>query len=395
MRIRLQRSIQALALGLIAGPLLAQGTLADAFAAGKASVEFRTRYEHDDDAAFVPPATHKTANALTNRTLLGYVTGPFHDLRASLEFLGVNVIGTQRYNDGLNNLTRYATVTDPPQTLFNQAFLSFKGLKLGRQSVSVDNQRFIGPGAWSQTPKTFNGAVFQNDTWLPWTDLLLGHLTQFHSSTGIDQKIRGDFARFRLSPTDTFHVTPFWYGFDQVTTPATSVQHRGLRLDGKVLDWVIYEASYAQQRAYAASTTTLDRQYRCAMVGLAHGALTLKVVDEELEGGFATPYSALHSYYGDSDRIAATPANGLNDHYLLAEYRLQATTFEMQFHRFSAHEGGQPYGREWNLKGWRSFGKHLTVFLEWAGYAADPTAPVAQNLNRDLKKVWLMTNLRF
>jgi hypothetical protein len=259
----------------------------------------------------------------------------------------------------------------------------------------VDNQRFIGPGAWSQTPKTFNGAVFQNDTWLPWTDLLLGHLTQFHSSTGIDQKIKGDFARFRISPTETFHVTPFWYGFEQVTTPVTSVQHRGLRLDGKVLDWVIYEASYAQQRAYAASTTTPDLQYRCAMVGLAHCGLTLKAVDEELEGGFSTPYSALHSYYGDSDRIAATPANGLLDRYLLAEYSLQATTFEVQFHRFSAHEGGQSFGQEWDLKTYHSFGKHLTVFLEWAGYAANPTVPAAQNLNKDLKKVWLMTTLRF
>ena len=387
--------VVALGVGLVAVPMRAQETLVGAFEQGQARVEFRTRFEHVDDAAFVPPATHKTANAFTNRTLLGYVTGPFHDLSVSLEFLGVSVIGTERYNDGTNNLTRYATVTDPPQNVFNQAFLAFRGLKVGRQSISVDNQRFIGPGAWSQTPKTFNGAVFQNDTWLPCTDLMLGHLTQFHSSTGIDQKIRGDFARFRISPAKAIHVTPFWYGFDQSLSPATSVQHQGLRVDGKAWEWFIFEATYAQQRAYGHSTATPNRQYHCSMLGLTGFGLTLKGVDEELEGGFTTPYSALHSYYGDSDRISATPPQGLVDRYVQAEYKWRDTTFEAQFHRFSAHEGGQPFGREWDIRSHRPFGQHLSVFLEWAAYRADPTAPAALSLNKDLKKTWLMTTIRF
>lgn len=180
--------------------LVAQATVSETLQNGKTSLDTRTRYENDDDAAFTAPADHKTANALTNQTRLGYTTGPFHGIKAKLEFLNVSALGEERFNSTLDGRAQFAVVQNPGLTQVNQAYLEFKGLKVGRQALSVDNQRFIGPGAWNQTPKGFTGAVFQNSTWVPATDLMVGHLIRIHTSLGINRDLKADFARFRYTP---------------------------------------------------------------------------------------------------------------------------------------------------------------------------------------------------
>jgi len=374
----------------------AQSPVTDALQNGKAYLEERTRYEHDDDKAFTPPATHKTANAFTTRTTLGYTSGPCYDATLALEFINVTAIGPERYNSTLNGHTQYATVQDPGQTLMNQVYGAWQGLKVGRQIISLDNQRFIGPGAWSQTPKTFTAALYQNSTWIPKTEFTIGHISDYHSSLGVNTRISGDFARFRISPLDAVNITPLWYGFEMTTAPTTSLQDRGVRVDGKA-DWFLYEGSYVQQRGYKSSTPTgtPDRQYRMGMLGFSKWGLTLKAVDEELEGGFSTPYASLHGFYGYSDRISATPASGLVDRYALAEFKRWDATFEGQWHRFTAQHGDQNYGRETDLMAYRNFGKHLLVTVEWADYQGDKSAPTAQSMNKDLRKFWLMTTLKF
>jgi len=388
------RHLALLPIAALSSLLAAQSPVTEALQNGKISLEERTRYEHDEDSAYTAPATHKTANAFTTRTILGYTSGPVYDITANLEFLNVTAVGRERYNSTVNGQTQYATVQDPGLTQVNQAYLAYKGLKVGRQIIALDNQRFIGSGAWSQTPKTFTAAVYQNSTWVPMSEFTVGHISSYYSSVGVDQKLSGNFGRLRFSPWEALNITPLWFGIEQTATPATSFQHRGVRVDGK-WNGLLYEGSYVQQRSYRDSTTTPDRQYRMGMVGYSRWGLTVKAVDEELEGGFSTPFASLHGFYGYSDRISTTPTKGLADRYLLAEYKRWDSTFEVQSHRFIAQKGGQDYGRELDFVASRNFSKNLLVTLEWADYLGDAGAPTAQSMNKDLKKLWLMTTLKF
>lgn len=375
-------------------PLAGQAPLLEALAKAKLSLEVRTRYEHVDDSAFVAPATHKTANALTNRTILGLETGDLWGAKATLQFANVTALGDERYNSTLNGHTQFATVQDPGQTQVLQAFVAWKGVKLGRQILSVDNQRFIGPGTWSQMPKSFTGVTVQQTFGLSWFELHAGHLTRIHTSTGVNRELKAEFARLRFQPWSFLAITPSIFAVEEPTTPATSYQHRGLRLDGS---WkgVMYEAAYAQQRRYADATTTPDRSYRQVMVGYKAKDWSVKAAHEALEGGFDTPLASLHGYYGWSDRIGRTPAAGLEDQYLQAELKRWGFTFEVQAHRFRAESASLAYGKELNASVIYPLTKAFSVQFKAADYQADAEVPAAGSLNRDLRKVWLMTTFKF
>lgn len=180
------------ALALLCLPLAAQSALDTALADAKLHLEVRGRYEHTEDAD-----GDKTANAPTTRTILGLTTAPIAGLTATLDFANVTAIGPERYNSGLNGHTQYARIQDPGQTQVLQGYLEGYGFKVGRQILSFDNQRFIGPGAWSQMPKSFTAAIFENKTWIPHAEFTLGHLFSIHTSLGKNRDLNGDLARLR------------------------------------------------------------------------------------------------------------------------------------------------------------------------------------------------------
>ncbi|HZU54164.1 MAG TPA: hypothetical protein VFF77_09745, partial [Holophagaceae bacterium] len=358
-------------------PLAAQSTLAEALAGAKLHLEVRGRYEHVEDAA-----GPKTANAPTVRTVLGLTTAPLKGIQATLDFANVAAIGDERYNSGLNGHTQYASVQDPGQTQVLQAYLQGYGFKMGRQILSFDNQRFIGPGAWSQMPKTFTAALFENATWIPHTEFTVGHLFSIHTSLGVNRGLSGELARLRWFPDERIALTPFWYGIDEITKPPTSYQHLGLRADG-AFHWLTYEASVAQQRAYQDGLTP-RRMYRMGSIGAKGAAWAARYVEERLEGGFQTPLSSLHGFYGWSDRIGTTPAGGLVDRYAQGTVKAGAFDAEAQAHRFNASQDGLLYGRELDLSlGWKA-AKGWTLLAAIGRYWGDAGAPAAGSLDKNL-----------
>ena len=375
-------------------PLAAQAPVLEALAKGKASLELRTRYEHVEDQAFTAPADHKTANAFTNRTLLGLETGELFGVKANLQFASVTALGEERYNSGLNGRTQFASVQDPGLSTVLQAFVAWKGLKVGRQMLAVDNQRFIGAGAWAQLPKSYTGVTLQQNFGLKWFELHAGHLTRLQSSTGINKEMKAEFLRLRFQPWTFLAVTPFIFAVDETTAPATSHQHQGLRLDGK---WsgLLYEASFARQRRYKDAKTTPERLYRQGSLGYGQKTWSIKAVHEELEGGFDTPLSSLHGFYGWSDRLAKTPAAGLVDQFIQGEMKRWGFTFEVQAHRFKAYAGSQAYGSELDVSVTHPITRNLTFLLKAADYRADAGAPASGSLNKDLRRFWLMTTFKY
>ena len=362
---------------------------------GKATVDVRLRYENVDDQA-----TAKTADALTSKLMLSYKSGEWKGLSTFLQFEDVAALATPlRYfvpQTGVGDPTR-AGVADPPGNRVNQFYLNWKSLKVGRQAVDLDDQRFIGTVGWRQFGQAYTGASYANDTWIPRTDFMVGHFTQVATVFGTTKDVRMDLAHARVALWKGARITVFRYAVQEVLTPATSLAHTGARLDGDTLGF-LYEASYASQRAFKDATPagTKDASYRLAGVGYAFTPThKIMLIQEELEPGFKTPYATLHAWNGWADRFLVTPSGGLRDRFLRYRGKLGAWSLEAAYHAFAAQIDGTAFGREADVSVEYQAAAWAKVMIKAARYQADSATPTLGGPNRDLNKFWIQTALHF
>ena len=90
------------------------------FTDGKASFDFRYRYEYVDDDAF-----SRNAKASTLRSRLTFASATWQGVSFLAEFDDVTAIGDDDYNSTANGNTQYPVVADPEGTEVNQAWLKY------------------------------------------------------------------------------------------------------------------------------------------------------------------------------------------------------------------------------------------------------------------------------
>ena len=396
----MSKLIPLLALALVA-PLHAEGAKdpVEALKSGKATLELRTRYEHVSDAA-----ANKTADALTNRLGLSYKTGSWKGLSAFAQFENVATLAEPRYFvpptvlPGGYGRSNHAVIVDPPLSQLNQLYVEFKGLKVGRQLLNLDNQRFIGGVGWRQNDQTFTGATYTNRTLIPKTEFSIGHLTKAHLITGGTKGIAANTLNLKFTFIPKGNLRVFHYDFEEETAITTSFAHNGLRLDGDV--WkLFYDVSGSRQKKFKDATDagTKEVDYRFFGVGFRFTKdYSLMAVRETLEGRFKTPYATLHAWNGWADRFLATPANGLVDSYVQFKGKAKAFTFEATAHAYKAETNGAKYGTELNASVEYKARPWLSFLVKAANYSADSGTPlIGTSVNKDLKKFWLQTAMKF
>ncbi|NRA41480.1 MAG: alginate export family protein, partial [Pseudomonadales bacterium] len=129
----------------------------DALTSGKTFATTRLRYESVEQDNALDDAT-----AVTLRTRLGYTTGDFMGFTATAEFEDGRVaFGEDEYAPLSQG---FSVIGDPEFTEVDQAFIQYNSdiftTKIGRQVVTLDNQRFIGHVAWRNNRQTFDAARF-------------------------------------------------------------------------------------------------------------------------------------------------------------------------------------------------------------------------------------------
>ena len=164
----------------------------DAIAAGRPEVNLRPRYER-----VAQDGRPENADALTVRTLLGWRTGSWHDVSAFAQLIDVGR-ANDNYNDTRNGRVQFPVVSDPDDTDVNQLYIDYGGLpqtriRLGRQSIKLDNTRFVGNVEFRQIMQVFNGVTVENRS-LPKLVLQGGHLERLKTVIGDQQEIRFDLA---------------------------------------------------------------------------------------------------------------------------------------------------------------------------------------------------------
>lgn len=376
----------------LAGP---SSGIVEAVEAGSLILDMRARYEGVDQDGLA-----ETADALTLRTRLGWQTGKWNDLTALVEFEDVHAIGGQRFNSTLNGNTAYPVVADPNVTELNRAQIvwtpsqSFTAT-VGRQIITIDDQRFIGAAAWRQDQQTFDAVRLE-----------LNH-GPFSASYSYIDRVNRVFADAQdwdsdshvfnaaYAPAKSLRIEGFLYALDFEQSPANSSLTYGVRANGSVKFapmTLSYTGAFARQTDYRGNTSRFNLDYWSVDLSGTWDVYTLKGNYEVFEGdgsrGFGTPLASLHPFQGWADVFATTPASGIEDASIALSFkpklqlgRLSNFVLTGAYHDFKAQRGGRALGREVDFQMTTTITKQLSALVKFADYDGVPGFPGRQ-------KVW-------
>lgn len=373
-------------------PLAWALSAASTAAASPVSVEWNLRFRHEqvEDKAFARNASAETARLrLALRAALG--KGAF----LLLEGEGVVSAGND-YNSGANRRTAWPGIADPKGAEINQALVGWRGSRfatsLGRQRINWDNQRWVGSVGWRQNEQTFDAAAMEFNV-SPELTVRYAWLDRVHRVAGDDAI--DPLARERRLDSHLFNMgyqrgrqqwTAYAYLHDDQDVPTASSATFGLRWTGTAHSRWAWTADVARQVDHADNPVHFGHAYWLLEPSLLAHGVTWKVGWEHLGGdghhALQTPLATLHAFNGWADKFAITPATGLDDNYLSASGKAGKWAWTLAAHDYRADQGGQHYGREFNLSTGRPISAHWNGLVKIADYRADGFA-------RDTRKIWL------
>ena len=383
-------------------------TLMEAIMLGKPMTNFRLRYENVDQEG-----KSEQANAWTMRSLIGWQTKPLNNFSIAAQLINVAQFNHDFY-DGTNTTfggatpadkKNYPLVVDPDYTGVNQLFLEWTGLpdtkvRVGRQSVKLDNVRFVGNVEYRQIMQVFDGIAVENKS-IKDVEIYAAHFeglrritSEFFSNGHVDIA----HATWKYSPTE--NLTGYGYfqdmprnGFTYPTTGAAftnnSSQTFGLRADGShkiAADWkMLYTAEYAKQDNYRGGDHRIDAHYWRLGAGAGYGDWSARVDREVLSSnnglyGFQTPLATGHLFQGLGDSFLTTPKDGIEDTFITLNGKVLDVQLSAEYHWLDADRnftatGSAPnsnqYGKELDLVAGYSYDKNWSGKLEYFSFKED------------------------
>jgi hypothetical protein len=369
----------------------ASAGFADAVRMGRFHAELRPRYNRidEDDKPL-------RAEGFTARLLAGWRSAPFHGVRITAEALHTGPLGARDYNDdaALLAASPYPLLPDPRYTGVNQVHLEYSGVdalrvRVGRQVVRLENQRWVSDNDFRQIPQLFDGARafftgFAN------TELEAGYFNRMRNTSGMTRELRLATLRAAWNPRPGHSLAAYGVFHDQAQNGAftgfadNSYRVLGARAEGAFAAGAVdvpYVLEAAQQRPYSGGDARVHADYGRAGLGIATARWTLRY-DYESKGshrgqyGLQMPLTDFYAFNGWTLHFFNTPREGLRDRWLTARYALGMATLYGEAHRFKAHFGGGDLGRELDVGVTFAFTPELVLRVQHARYdAAAAAAP--------------------
>ncbi|MCB1685969.1 MAG: alginate export family protein [Pseudomonadales bacterium] len=371
---------------------------------GKLDLSFRYRYEFVDQESF-----DEDADASTLRTRLTLQSGEYRDFDFLIEFDDVREVIWDDFNAGAGNTpsrTEYPVVADPKGTELNQGYVDYNGiddayLRLGRQRINFDNQRFVGGVGWRQQEQTF--------------DAVLGNWSTEHFQASVVyvdavRRIFGEKVSAGKDEQDgTYFInaggdTPFgrlvgyYYHFDSEDRPGFSSGSVGARFTGSqgVNDdlKIRYALEFASQKDVSNNPADISAEYWLIDVGAVFGIYDIGLGWEVLSGddssilneAFQTPLATGHAFNGWADVFLTTPAAGLDDRYLKFKATPGDFLIDARYHDFDAESGSASFGSEIDVQFGYKFNGRFRGDLFFADFSGKSGID-------DVTKFWLMATL--
>lgn len=394
---------------ILLSPVAAGEGLATLVEDGKAGLELRYRYEsvEQDDRPL-------TAGANTLRLRLNLASGSVSGFSAFAEFDHVQAIGGEHHDDTRNGLVNFPVVADPEGTDLNQAYLQYAGagnttVRLGRQRIVLDNERFVGAVGWRQNEQTFD--AFRAETKaIPGATLNYAYIDRVQRVFGPDSGSPPAYLdgsshvlTAKLSSLPVGALTLYGLHLDFDNAPQSSSATWGARYDGShklAGNWIFaWALDYARQEDAGSNAARIDAYYNLLELALKTSSAGFTAGREVLSGergtftattnpAFQTPLATLHKWQGWADKFLTTPSAGIEDVYLGFNVKFAGWNGQAVWHDFSAEATGLDYGTEIDLSVSRKFANRYEVLVKYADYSAD-------ELFTDTAKFWLQLGAAF
>ena len=374
-------------------------TLRDAIAGGDVALEFRYRVETVDQAGFDEDAM---MSALKSR--ISFRPLDLGNVGFFIELDDVSYIGDDEFNNTRNGKTDLPLIADPDGTHVNQAYVDFKNdsgyVRLGRQRINLDEQRFVGGVAWRHNEQTMDALTVVSNA-----------LSNVNLSYSYVHGVSRIFGPENGSPTDYYDsnthllnarvnlamggsLALYHYAIDLENAAALSHRITGARfsqtVEGEALRFP-FNLEYARQSDYGDNPVAFDSDYLLLEGGVDTGGLRLMLSYEAFGGdtndaGFAflTPLATLHKFQGWTDRFLSIPRAGVEDTYLT----LTAGGLTVSWHDFNSETGSAHYGSEWDVSWLYTINDSYSLLLKYATY--DPDTHAA-----DIDKAWIQFTATF
>jgi hypothetical protein len=398
----------------VESPLVAQ-TIGEAVTDGKLLASVRPRFTWVQQGS-QPQAAHWTSL----RTTLGWQTLIYHDLRLTAEAIDVHrfdVHGGIDYREtpayvpspagtplyGPYTPGYYPLVVDPVTTDANRLYLDYVGapetlVRVGRQLVTLGNQRFVGAYDWAQLPQAFNGAFAQTSA-LPATQITAGYFNRVRNAYAVQREARIGMLDAQFEASQRLSIGAFGVTQNQAQTGVVtgfadnSNRILGARAWGA---WPVrdsfdltYSGEWARQSAWAGGDPRIGATYNRVGGGIDAHRWYVRVDSERLgsnrgQYGFQTALGTTQLFTGRADVFATTPRIGLRDWRATIGANVYQVNPWVAYHRFHSDWSDTDLGHEVDVGvSWR-FTRGWTASLEYADYrAGDASAGFF-----DARKLW-------
>lgn len=388
----------------ICGAATAADSLSEAFSNGDANLSFRYRFEMVDQDNF-----SRDANASTLRTRLNYKTESYNGFSFFIEADNVMEVFGDNYNAGGGNTPnngQYPVVADPTGTEINQAWFNYAfndtaDVKLGRQRILLDNQRFVGGVGWRQNEQTYDAISL--DAGIAGSKLFVSYIENVNRIFG-DDVAAGDhdnqtfLANWSNSWNEKHKLSVYYYNIDNNDAAAFSTATFGASFK---TDWPMGDNKFtfgvevAQQSDAHNNPVNYDADYARLDLALALENVTFFGGYEVLGGdsnqagaSFRTPLATLHAFNGWADQFLGTPGAGLEDTFVGAKGAVEGFKWMVKYHQFDAESGSGDFGSELDFSVSKKLSKNFSALVKAAQYDAE-------DIKADTNKYWIMVSANF
>ncbi len=372
----------------------------------------RPRWEYVD----VEKDALSTANAGTVRAQLGlkFTKNPF-----SLYI--ENTLVLTFYDRYFPQKSGYELVADEPRYRITQLWFAYSSsladLKLGRQVVNLDNQRFVGAVNWRQTPQTFDAVR---------TDLKGNSLPLKPNLTLVyicdRQGVTSSLTTYTICGNEPLSYS--FLGHLSLNLPYGSkiavygyhfrnfADTYGANLNGK-LNFNSFGLKYWLEYAHEVVHNKVSNIWGNAnyfhlkldgSYSTPYGKPIFGIGYERLGKYFVTPLATLHKFNGWADVFlkytAQSNTYGLNDYYVSVGFANKKYGKLLGvYHKFTSvkdfSNGGNNFGSEIDLLYTKKVFKSLNLTLKLAKYNADNDARAVGIGDKDVTKAWIMLTYKF
>ncbi|WP_345975525.1 hypothetical protein [Sulfurimonas sp. HSL3-7] len=398
------------------------------FSEVKFSGELRPRYQFTD----AETSTKDAGNQVTNRTNLNFTAKllEIDGLSGTMELNAVNDFGTEQSSDA--QVGGEATVAKISQANIAYSAAGATGI-VGRKTVNIDNQRFVGSVGWKQNFQTLDLAAVAYG--VGDFNLLVAYVYAVNAigddghDYGVNTSYVGTTSSGRTNSAvvnasykiaDPIKVTAYAYLLGSYSdTYGVAATGNVAVTDTVKLD---YRAEVAMQTQATLETvdgvsgdTSLfgDAMYANLDVGANISGFLAGINYEYLGGAdlgdadtsqFQTPLATKHKFNGWADQFLSTPTTGLADFNLRGGYASKPVGKVLAvYHMYNSVEdgltskAGDAYGSEIDLLYTRSVPgvNGLNALVKGAYFMNDDAINGATSYNGNKTLAWLQLDYKF